>query len=343
MAVNLRLNRAYGFSRNALQQVFPVPIVANRAPTTSDFAPIGQSWIYSSNNAAYILVSIVSNIATWILVEAGGGGGVFSSLAVNPGPISLIGTTGINTSGSGVTSIGTGGTGAVHIGNTTGGTAVTGTLSSTGATTLATTGASASSLGNVTGTSSLGLLSGTGGTLFSTGVTGTITLGLATMTGTITIGASTAGQTVQINNASGANTTILGSTHTTSATTVNAGTGGLALSAAGAVSVVPATGGAASPAATATINSRVGVATFTGFTTANSGGVQAYTIVNSTILATSGVFVEVTNLNVSTNGAFLTVTGIIQAAGSIIVNTANNGAGALGAGDNVLISFWVIS
>ena len=61
------------------------------------------------------------------------------------------------------------------------------------------------------------------------------------------------------------------------------------------------------------------------------------------VLTTSAVQVTVTNLNASGNGAFLTITGIIQAAGSIIVNTANNGGGALGSGDNVLVSVWVLN
>jgi len=126
--------------------------------------------------------------------------------------------------------------------------------------------------------------------------------------------------------------------------TLQAGTGatGLKLSAAGNVQVVPATGSSASPTASITMNNRVGTATFTGFTTA-SAGTQAYTITNSTVLATSGIYCTVTNLNASTNGAQIGIQGITQAAGSFIVNTKNNGAGALGAGDNVLITFWVIS
>jgi hypothetical protein len=90
------------------------------------------------------------------------------------------------------------------------------------------------------------------------------------------------------------------------------------------------------------MNNRVGVATFTGFTTA-SAGTQAFTITNSTVLTTSGVQVMVSNLNASGNGAQMGIQGITQAAGSIVVNTKNNGGGALGAGDNVLITFWIIS
>lgn len=54
-------------------------------------------------------------------------GGVTASA----GGASITGTTNINTSGASISTIGTGGTGAVNIGNATGGTAVTGPLSTT--------------------------------------------------------------------------------------------------------------------------------------------------------------------------------------------------------------------
>jgi hypothetical protein len=90
------------------------------------------------------------------------------------------------------------------------------------------------------------------------------------------------------------------------------------------------------------MNNRVGVATFTGFTTA-SAATQDFTITNSTVLATSGILCVVSNLNASTNNAQMGLLGVTVAAGSFIVHTKNNGASALGAGDNVLITFWVIS
>lgn len=99
---------------------------------------------------------------------------------------------------------------------------------------------------------------------------------------------------------------------------------------------------AASPTAAVTSNSYSIVATFTGFTTAAAGS-QAFTINNSLITLTSGVEVTVTSLNASGNLAVLTLDGIVQAEGSIIVNVTNNGAGALGAGDNVIISVKVIN
>ena len=51
----------------------------------------------------------------------------------------------------------------------------------------------------------------------------------------------------------------------------------------------------------------------------------------------------VANLNTSTNGAFISLVGVEQSSGQIIVHTKNNGGGALGVGDNVLINVWVMS
>ncbi len=111
------------------------------------------------------------------------------------------------------------------------------------------------------------------------------------------------------------------------------GTGGIDFAAAGAVSMTPATASVAGAALT--INANVGVATFTGQTT--GAGVQAtFTITNSTVAATSGIFVTVTN--VGGNDARMTMERVFPAAGSFEVMTQNNGAAALN-GD-VLINFW---
>lgn len=120
------------------------------------------------------------------------------------------------------------------------------------------------------------------------------------------------------------------------------GGGSIDISSSGLVTMVPGTQSVASPTASATQNTNVGVVTFTGFTTA-AAGTQDFTITNSEVAATSGLFVNVANLNASTNGAEMSLAGVTQAAGSFIVHTENTGSGALGAGDNVLISFWVIS
>jgi hypothetical protein len=144
MSVRQRQNVAYGLSQPLIPEA-PAPIAAHRSPTTTDYAAIGTVWSNTLTSQVYILASIIANVATWILVTAGGGAGAFASLTVTPGPISLTGTTTINTAGAAATSIGnaastttilgptninqTGaattninaaGTGAVNIGNATG-------------------------------------------------------------------------------------------------------------------------------------------------------------------------------------------------------------------------------
>lgn len=145
----------YGLT-NALPNIFPAPIVSSRAPTANDTAQIGQVWIDKPANQVYVLTSVVANVATW--VSSAGGGGIFSSLSVSPGPISLEGTTTINTTSTDDTTIGnaTGdvgilgdtvnllgtqlninltNTGDTSIGNTTGSVDITGGNTTIGATT----------------------------------------------------------------------------------------------------------------------------------------------------------------------------------------------------------------
>lgn len=108
MAVqNLRRNVSYALS-DPLLNVFPAPIVSNRAPTANDKSQIGQTWVDSSTDAAYTLTSIVGNVANWA-VSSSGGGGVnqvnadvgFAVPAANQ--MAMAGSTNIATSGAGDT------------------------------------------------------------------------------------------------------------------------------------------------------------------------------------------------------------------------------------------------
>ena len=65
MSVRRQLNTAYGVS-SPLLDVPLLPVVANRAPNTKDFAAIGTIWIYKAQNMAYVLTSIVANDANWV-------------------------------------------------------------------------------------------------------------------------------------------------------------------------------------------------------------------------------------------------------------------------------------
>ncbi len=190
---------AYGLSE-PLPNMAPRPIQAKRAPTTRDTGYLpGTLWVNLSTSLVYVLALVANNSATWQLIESSGGAGVFSSLTVTPGPISLTGTTTINTSGSAVTTIGTGGTGAVNIGNATGNTAVTGALAAT-TTITAGTGLIATTGGiTATGTSNINT-SGSAVTTIGTGGTGAVNIGNATgntaVTGALVASTALRGATV---------------------------------------------------------------------------------------------------------------------------------------------------
>lgn len=114
--------------------------------------------------------------------------------------------------------------------------------------------------------------------------------------------------------------------------------GGVNIDAAGRVKMTPATGTVSSPTATVAVNSRVGKATFNGFTT-SSGSVQAFTI--TTTSHTSGDAVLCSITNTGTNDAKMSIERVdTQTAGTIIVSTKNNGTASLNGG--VIITFWVL-
>lgn len=328
---------AAGGLDNALQALAPQPIQANRAPLTTDTAPIGTLWCYPATEQVWVNDGIVNAASQWLSIS--GGAGSFCDLTVT----GTCGATNIQGGAFGVTidsntgtdiNIGTSNNAAIGIGNGSGTTQDVSILggSGSGAILISANG------GNVT------VNSGGGNEAFNT-TNGTFTV--ATGTGAVTISGDAAANTIHIGTGAGVKTTAIGSLNTTSSTAIQSGTGGISLSSGattkGLISAAPATPTAAYPTASVTANSRLIQATFTGFTTSDSGGIQAYTINSTEILATSACIVTVTNLNASTNGAFLTVDGIIQNVGSLVITTANNGAGALSTGDNVLITVWVLS
>ncbi len=72
MAINRkRADVGYGLT-NPLQTLAPEPIVAQRAPTTQDFALPGTTWLDQSiGQDIYILLQVAANVATWSNVSAG--------------------------------------------------------------------------------------------------------------------------------------------------------------------------------------------------------------------------------------------------------------------------------
>lgn len=101
-------NNLYSFPQ-PLTQVFPPPVLAQRAPLSTDYLyPIGQEWIDESGKNAYFLVNVASNSATWAeafgvaaMDSLTGDSGVATAAS---GTVTVTGgTTGLTTSGSGAT------------------------------------------------------------------------------------------------------------------------------------------------------------------------------------------------------------------------------------------------
>lgn len=115
------------------------------------------------------------------------------------------------------------------------------------------------------------------------------------------------------------------------------GGGEITISSAGNVTMAPATQSSATTSLT--LNARVGVATFTGQTTASTADITL-TITNSALGAGDGVFLTVSNRG--TNAANMTLHRVdTQTAGTLTVIARNNGAAALN-GD-IIVTFWIIN
>lgn len=134
-----------------------------------------------------------------------------------------------------------------------------------------------------------------------------------------------------------AHTSTFGSITGASSTVVNAGTGGLAFTSAGNVTMQPGTASVAGVALT--LNSRVGVCTFTGQTPAAGANIDL-TITNNTVGSGDGVFCTVSNEG--SNDADITLEGCItETAGTLLLRCQNNGAAALNG--NITATFWIIN
>jgi hypothetical protein len=100
------LNTAYAFGQSPLEIMAPLPVISIRNPTTADLNyPIGQLWVNKSNNTAYVLTSVVANVANW-LTTSQAVSATLTSLTVTTGPttLSYLGAGGLVTNNSGVVS-----------------------------------------------------------------------------------------------------------------------------------------------------------------------------------------------------------------------------------------------
>lgn len=362
MTIRSRTRSLVGYGLdNALQGLAPQVIQANRAPTTSDSAPQGACWVRQSTSQIWFNAGIINGLSQWELLQYAGGPGVFTSLTVNPGPTVLNGAVTI-TAGANPVHITTTDNVANAISLTTnGGTSETIQITNTQGTSTSAIELRAEA-GGVTIEGALGSASAivldatdiAGGMTIDTGTSGLIAaidngpITFNSGTGTVTISGDATANTIDIGTGNGVKSVTIGSVNTISETIIQAGTGsvligtGTSNSTAGFIAMLPNTQNVASPTATATANSRFIQAIFTGFTTA-SAATQVFTISSTEILTTSPVLAFVSNLDASGNHANMAITGTIQAAGSLAITCTNNGGAALGAGDHVNITVWILS
>lgn len=146
--------------------LFPEPVVAERAPNSGDKNyDIGQLWVDKILFDVYTLAGFSGGVPQWI--NAGGGGGSFSSLVVNPGPTTL---TGALTVTAGTENISIGADAADHD----------------------------IALGSATGVSLLTVQWGTSGATLAGAASGALILGAAAQTADMTFGRSTAANILNI-------------------------------------------------------------------------------------------------------------------------------------------------
>lgn len=175
-----------------------VPVIQNRAPATTDSNySVGKNWIDSTNNAAYVLTSLYSSAgvisANW--QQTGAATGAVASVVGTTNQITVVTSSNVATVSlpSAVTAPGS-------LATTT--TLASGTTLTAGTTFTATGGASSFGGGTFT---------------------------VASGTNAINISADAAATTVNLATGAAVKTLIIGSTNTTSATTVQSGSGGIGL------------------------------------------------------------------------------------------------------------------
>ena len=105
----VKLKQSYGLE-SPVQNNYPLPIIASRAPTTSDknFTR-GQLWVNKTANTIYGLTNVTSGAAAWSLLGPGASdvdtltGDSGGAISPSAGNITLAGGTNVTTSGSGST------------------------------------------------------------------------------------------------------------------------------------------------------------------------------------------------------------------------------------------------
>lgn len=355
MASSFNIN---AYCRNQPElRLFPAPIIAKRAPTANDINfPIGQLWVEPANtanvaiNGAWILTSIIANVANW--ADITGGAGAFTSLIVTPGPIALTGTTTINIVGAANTNIGTGAnTGTVTIGS-----ANSTAVDLVGPVFLNPGGASNTSIGTAgntgivtIGNANITVVDIVGPTDINVGTADLTRIGVAG-TGAVQIGNATGNTFISAGNLTvsagavsatntGANRAIVGDTTGGTGVTATLSSSGATVDAlqlaGGGILVVPVT--PAAGASPRVASGRFGSAAFTDII--GAGATVALTVTNTMSLATS---VVIASVSCATVGSACVIRDVdVSTPGSIVFNVTNLGANPTAL--NILINFWLLS
>lgn len=99
----------YGFP-TPINTVFPAPIIAQRAPTTSDIEyPPGQVWVDQAGNEVFFLVEVVAGSARWDLAAGTG------AYPITPYVVGPVGQAGYQTVQAAITAASAAGGGTVYI------------------------------------------------------------------------------------------------------------------------------------------------------------------------------------------------------------------------------------
>jgi hypothetical protein len=282
-----KLQQAYGIGQ-ALQNLPPFTIVANRAPTTADKAKLGTLWNYASLNQAYMLTSVTGGASNWTLLSNNGGAGVFTSLTVN-GPSTFAGNI---TQTAGVTS------------------------------------------------------------LLQTTINGSLTQN----NGATLLNTDAVAQTISIGTGAAAKTVAIGSTNTTSGTSISAGTNGLTLNAnsvtvtvAGSFRIVPPVDTPAANAVAATVNAYSGSVRFNtnaggGYNVAPGALFPVFTITNTALSATAAALVTIQTVNGTAANCLLRVAQVRNLTGSMEIYVVNDAAAGGNADcDTCIVNFIVMT
>jgi hypothetical protein len=164
-------NDLYGLGQGLVLGA-PRPIIATRAPTTSDFAELGSLWVNKTTGTAYYITRVVANSATWSVAASTTAAALAVGTSLTVGTTATIGT-GLTVTAGGATI--TAGNFVVTAGNISTGagsiSAATTVTAGTGVT--ATTGGVTATAGNIVATA--GNISTTAGSITSaTSLTATL-------------------------------------------------------------------------------------------------------------------------------------------------------------------------